>query len=77
MKELIDHLTSLGFDHKVAKMMDQDINTCFDLMDKFGIHQPEIMIAMWKIAKNRGLDSRYAKGIVNVANKLYPHLTSK
>lgn len=77
MKELINYFVSVGFEPKHAEMMNQDIDTCFDLMDKFGTHQPEIVIAMYKIAKNRGLDSKYATAIVNMAHTLYPHLTSK
>lgn len=68
---LTEHFVNNGFTLSAAKIAAADINTCLAIMQKYGSMKEEAVIGFYQSAKERGLNSNYVKGIINMAKTLY------
>ena len=70
MKEMIKMFMNRGLSRAAAEMTANDIATCLDIMERNGSLKEEAVIGFYEAAKERGLDSIYVKGVINMAKSL-------
>lgn len=68
---LTEHFINNGFTRSAAEIAAAEINTCLDIMERNGSMKEEAVIGFYQYAKERGLNSNYVKGIINMAKTLY------
>ena len=68
---LTEHFVNIGFTRSAAEIVAADVNTCLAIMERNGSMKEEAVIGFYQYAKERGLNSNYVKGIINMAKTLY------
>lgn len=68
---LTEHFVNNGFTRSAAEIAAADVNICLAIMERNGSMKEEAVIGFYQYAKERGLNSNYVKGIINMAKTLY------
>ena len=68
---LTEHFVNNGFTLSAAEIAAADVNNILDIIESDGSLKEEAVIGFYQYAKERGLNSNYVKGIINMAKTLY------